>query len=228
MAEATYASSGNAGIDTLVSRADIATKVIIATLALFVMTLLGELLELAGVLDLEAITLDTPAMIYVFISIGSGLAFLVSVIFVAMWIYRAHANLHEAGIDGLSYTPGWAVGWYFIPIANLFKPFQAMRELWSESHGAGDSFAAAAPGNLGAWWAAWIIGNILGNVSMRLSMAGDGSNMQVAIVLAAASSVGSIISAYLLMQIIRDITAAQVNGLNVAQIFAKDLPGEVC
>jgi hypothetical protein len=34
---------------------------------------------------------------------------------------------------GLAFTPGWAVGWWFVPFANLVKPFQSIRELWKAS-----------------------------------------------------------------------------------------------
>ena len=135
-----------------------------------------------------------------------------------MWIHRAHSNLQDAGIE-LETSPGWAVGWYFIPIANLFKPFQAMRELWTESHGAQDSYAAEAPSTLGIWWGCWIIGNILGNVSTRMSMMGDGSNLQVALVLAIVSSVITIASAWLLRGIIKEVTSAQLQGVSLAKVF---------
>lgn len=145
--------------------------------------------------------------------------FIASVIAVAMWMHRAHANLHDAGFEPLNFTPGWAVGWYFIPIMNLFKPFQAMRELWTASHGVGDSYAAPAPGNLPAWWGLWIIGNILGNVSTRLSLMEAASNMQVAIVLGIGSSLCTIGSAWLLRGIIRDITMAQNDHASVSGVF---------
>ena len=89
----------------------------------------------------------------------------------------------------------------------------------TESHSVSDSYAADAPGNLGLWWGTWIIGNIVANVSMRMTLMGDGSNMQVAIGLGAISSVFLIVSAWQLLQIVRDVTAAQVGGLNLQQVF---------
>jgi len=58
-----------------------------------------------------------------------GLAFLATVIVWCIWQHRAQANAVVLSGGGLRFTPGWAVGWWFIPIANLWKPFQTVREL---------------------------------------------------------------------------------------------------
>ena len=78
---------------------------------------------------------------------------------VGMWIHRAHTNIHAAQLGGLEFTPGWAVGWFFIPIASLWKPFQAMRELWNASVGSGNALDEPANSLLWVWWLAWIFGN---------------------------------------------------------------------
>ena len=214
-----YTDTGSAGVSTLVQRARVAGFAIYATIAIFALTLVGELLEVAGLIDLAAPEGDPLALSYTVVLVANFVIFIGSVVAVSMWIHRAHANLHESGMVVLNFTPGWAVGWYFIPIANLFKPFQAMRELWTESHQIRDSFGAQLPGMLGTWWACWIVGNILGNVSTRLSLMGDGSNFQVAAAIGAASTVSLIAAAWFLLQIIREITAAQHDGALVAKVF---------
>src|SRR5205809_7873998 len=62
-------------------------------------------------------------------------AFLATVVVRSIWQHRAQANARALTHDGTEFTPGWAVGWWFIPIANLFKPFQTVRELWKASEG---------------------------------------------------------------------------------------------
>ncbi len=209
----------DAGMETLRQRERIAVFATYAVMAMFVLVIFGEILELAGVIDLLAAPDDPLALVYTAVLIASFVVYLGSIIAVSMWIYRAHANLHAAGLYGLEFSPGWAVGWYFIPIASLFKPFQAMRELWSESHQTSNGFSEQAPGNLGMWWGFWIIGNILGNVSTRLEFMGDGSNQEIAVILGLASSVCTIGSAWLLLQIMRAITTAQADGIAVTQTF---------
>lgn len=209
----------NAELTSLANRAQIANYVLLASLGIFGLTMIGEVLELMGLIDLMAYDVGPLEAIYGIILLLNVVIFIASVIVVCLWIYRAHANLRDYGFEGLEYSPGWAVGWYFIPFANLFKPFQAMRELYTTSHGVDDRFGSEAPGSLGVWWGAWIIGNILGNVSTRISLMGDGSNMQVAIVLSLASSVCMIVAAYLLREIVNQVTAAQHTGLAPTQVF---------
>jgi hypothetical protein len=91
--------------------------------------------------------------------------FLASIIAVCLWTHRACANAHALAGDWVapSVTPGWAVGWYFVPFANLVRPYQAMNEI--------DSASLSQPSSdpkLGLWWGTWIVGNILANFGFRL------------------------------------------------------------
>jgi len=93
-----------------------------------------------------------------------------SLILVGCWIYRANANAHVLGGD-LTITPGWAVGWYFVPFANLVKPYTAMKETWLASHFGSNWGAGDATDLLAWWWGLWIVNNIIGNIAWRLSTA---------------------------------------------------------
>lgn len=105
-------------------------------------------------------------------------AFIFTVITFLIWLHRVYTNLPAIGSDQMEFTPGWAVGWWFIPFANLVKPFQAVRTAWSESDPEVDidsgflsSVGAAAPTFMSIWWAFWIIGNIISNLTGRLELA---------------------------------------------------------
>ena len=87
------------------------------------------------------------------------IALLVTGVLWCIWQHRAHSNLRAFGRNGLRYTPGWAVGWWFIPIANLWKPFQTVRELWKASHGGGWR-TIATWSLLGWWWGTWLAGSL--------------------------------------------------------------------
>lgn len=89
-------------------------------------------------------------------------------IFVGRWIYFSSKNLRAFGAAGLTIRPGWAVGWYFIPIANLWKPYQAMKEIWQASTDPLDWGRQETPGLLPAWWAIWLISNVADQASFRL------------------------------------------------------------
>ena len=193
----------NEGLATLEGRAKLARIVLWTFVAIGILTAGSEALEAAGLVD---ITLDTNplTMIVGLIYIAFAVVFIASVVIVALWIHRAHANLRDAGMDDLEFTPAWAVGWYFIPIANLFKPFQAMRELWNASHGDEHQFDDTTPAELKAWWAAWIVGNILNNIGSRVLSLGEGEpdSLMASNAIGAAGTVTTVMAAVLLAKLI--------------------------
>jgi hypothetical protein len=79
--------------------------------------------------------------------------FLVSAVFVPVWVYRAHANLRDAGLEELKYPPGWSAGSFFVPLVNFVVPFRAMRELHNRSHGEGPWQAEEPVADVSSWWA---------------------------------------------------------------------------
>jgi hypothetical protein len=74
----------------------------------------------------------------------------------AVWTYRVNTNIHALGSNNLRFTPGWAVGWYFIPVANLWMPYQVMRELWLASNNPAGWQAKPTGKLLRWWWASWL------------------------------------------------------------------------
>ncbi len=94
--------------------------------------------------------------------IGSAIPFL-------MWFHRAHRNLPALGNRRLEYTPGWAVGAWFVPILNLFRPYQIMREVWkgSDPENLQTSYPGGAGGSamVGWWWALFIVMGVSGNMT---------------------------------------------------------------
>ncbi|MCZ0935812.1 MAG: DUF4328 domain-containing protein [Gemmatimonadetes bacterium] len=80
-------------------------------------------------------------------------------ILVLSWIYRANHNARQLGAADMRFTPGWAVGWYFIPIAWFWMPYLAMREIWRASVNPSDWGAAPVSPLLRWWWSLWIVGS---------------------------------------------------------------------
>lgn len=94
------------------------------------------------------------------LALVAGIAGITTIVLWLMWQHRAHANLRALGVGGLGFTPGWAVGWWFIPFANIVQPFRAMSELWKGSDpeaGAVDWKAKRTPRLLIGWWTAWLL-----------------------------------------------------------------------
>jgi hypothetical protein len=77
-----------------------------------------------------------------------------------VFLYRANCNLRAIGTKDLRYSPGWAVGSWFIPFLSLVWPWLAMGEIYKASHSPfgtkwkKDSF----PGVVTACWVSSILG----------------------------------------------------------------------
>ena len=171
--------------------------------ALYGLTLLYEHATLAGPLDPYEVRPSD------FVAIAMLVMMIVCIVVVGMWIYRASANAHVLS-DEMTITPGWAVGWYFVPFMNLVRPYQAMREIWLASHFRGNWHGESAPAILGWWWGLWIVTNILGNISFRLSMGlEDGASLDLVTWLDIAGSALSVPLSLALISIMRQTAQAQ-------------------
>ncbi|MEP3653671.1 MAG: DUF4328 domain-containing protein [Litorimonas sp.] len=145
--------------------------------ALFYASAVGNFIMLIGVVlvfstdfsgynpDVDITTSD------MFVGIGALLylpAFLGSVVAFSMFSYRAMKNLHIWESRSAEMSPGWAVGWYFVPIANLWKPYQAMEQIWDGSNEV-VSGKLISNSKIGLWWALWIVTSIASRISDGMS-----------------------------------------------------------
>ncbi len=104
------------------------------------------------------------------------LFYLLTAVVFCMWIYRANANARALGAEEMAISPGWSVGWFFVPIANLIKPYHAIREIYQASDpegGAVDWKESAVPEFIGLWWGLWVFVNILGRIESRMAESDD-------------------------------------------------------
>lgn len=94
-------------------------------------------------------------------------AYVLTAVAFLVWVYRTNRNTGALGLGELRFTPGWSVGWWFVPVMNLFRPYQIVSELWERN-------AAAVPASpqpaLGLWWGFHLAGALLGNLSLRLGL----------------------------------------------------------
>lgn len=184
---------------------------LIAGLVTTAIVMVHELVEGLGIWNLE--TAADVDMIAILLVTVTSLLFIVvlfaTLIIFGMWIYRAAANVQAAEVDGFEYTPGWSVGWLFVPFANLFKPFQAMRQIYNASFGARGMLDQNHQ-VLTIWWATWIISNILSNISLRVEMSATSpDSLSTAMLLGAAGSAVSLVLYPAAMRLVREVTEGQ-------------------
>ncbi len=95
--------------------------------------------------------------------------YIVTAIPFLMWIHRANRNARALGAQGMTFSPGWSVGWFFIPILNIWKPYQAMKQIWQASANPDAWSSEPVPSLVGNWWGLWLLSNFLGQMSVRLA-----------------------------------------------------------
>lgn len=136
------------------------------------------------------------------------LVYLFTVVVFARWIIAAHKRVRVLGARDMTISPGWAVGYYFIPFINLVRPYTAMKELLRASMSPEHAASQITPAILPCWWALWIINNIMGQIALRMSMNADTLQMlqAVTVVNMTASFLGVLLSVVAL-KLVKRITA---------------------
>ena len=117
-----------------------------------------------------------PPGISKFVILAQLGSFFMTAIFFLLWTYRSYRHLSALSDRNLRFSPGWAVGWFFAPIMNLFRPYQVMKEMWKESDPDADpSRPEEGKGRTGSpllkgWWGLWLLNNLLAGVSAFVPM----------------------------------------------------------
>jgi hypothetical protein len=91
-----------------------------------------------------------------------GLTQVAIVVLFIIWQFRAAKNNEALGRSGARFTPGWSIGAWFIPLANLVIPVLILQDLWrgaTPTTPRGDPRWRSAKGSwlIGVWWAAWVL-----------------------------------------------------------------------
>ena len=133
------------------------------------------------------------------------LVYIATVICFGRWIVRAHRAVRTLGAGGMTISPGWAVGYFFIPFVNLVRPYTAMKELWQASGSPRTWASELVSSLLPIWWALWILSNLLGNISMRWSPE-DLEGYRALTVFNVASSVLSVVLALVALKLVKTIS----------------------
>lgn len=109
-----------------------------------------------------------------FIALAYLVAFIISAITFVEWFRRAYYNLHQK-VSHLAHSEGWAAGSWFVPIINVYRPYQIMKELYRETkeyltHNGIEITQTLSTKYLGLWWTLWLTNGVIGNGLFRLSM----------------------------------------------------------
>jgi hypothetical protein len=152
---------------------------------------------------------DEPSKLDNIISLASGIHVLfisVLIILFFVWINRSCKNGWLLDGPRMKTTPGWAVGYYFIPILTFWKPFTAMKEIRSASYGSDTALRSILP----LWWTFWLISLFLNIYIFGCHMDADNQESYLmACKLDLVSVPVEIIHNYLAIALVTGVTLAQ-------------------
>jgi hypothetical protein len=129
--------------------------------------------SLAGVGDPRGLAVAT---MFGLIGLSTLGAHFVATILFCLWIHRAVLNTHALGAPTRHFTAAAAVYWWFVPFVNLFKPYQAVRELHYQSapdEPGQSTWPRRFPALFPLWWGAWLLSNMTGNIALPASFSDD-------------------------------------------------------
>ncbi|MET0272576.1 MAG: DUF4328 domain-containing protein [Phenylobacterium sp.] len=156
---------------------------------------------------------DTPLPSDLLVGLVALLQLVVTIVvgfLILKWIYRMSRNAHAA-VKGLEIRPPWAIGWFFVPIAFLWKPFQAMSEIWRASMRPEGWRTAPVPGVLRWWWGFYLVMNFLGQASFRTYLGAQTTgDLAVSGAFDVATAVLSVPLDLVFLRIVRELTRMQV------------------
>lgn len=110
----------------------------------------------------------------------NAIAYIISIVTFLRWFRRAYYNL-DAKLGNLDYTDGWAAGSWFVPVVNLYKPYQIMKELYTKT----DLYLEflnderytkkLSTSILPVWWVLWLGSRIA--ISLISDLSSDSSSL---------------------------------------------------
>jgi len=121
--------------------------------------------QAAGGVDESYEAFDGLQRIFGFMQIS---LFLVTAILFLMWVHQGYKNLTALEAVEMRFTPGWAVGYFFIPFLNIIRGYEVVADLWKASgqearnEGGLGWKKLAVPGLLTIWWVAWLVSGFIG------------------------------------------------------------------
>jgi hypothetical protein len=137
------------------------------------------------------------------------ITYIISAVTFIQWFRRAYFNLHQR-VNFLLYTEGWAAGSWFVPILNLFRPYQIMKELYLETYkiltkNGSSRLGIFSTTTVGLWWTLWIINGIIGQVVYRVSSSAENvEELTISTIISMISNLFAIPLALVTIKVIKD------------------------
>jgi hypothetical protein len=185
---------------------------LLAVLAgLNIRSLLGDALDngLATIDDAEA---DRADNLYVASGVLQLLVLLATGVVFILWFRRVRLNaeVFDAGMQQMK--PGWAVGAWFVPFANLVLPRRIAGGIWTASAqtNTDGSWRTVPATAMNLWWGAWVCSLVFGRyASQRYMKAEEAQEVVDAVEQLMVTDVLDVVAAVLAILFVRKLTRMQ-------------------
>ncbi|MEW2373865.1 DUF4328 domain-containing protein [Streptomyces sp. NPDC006656] len=140
------------------------------------------------------------------------LTVLPTVVVFIIWFHRVRSNGGVFRPDVFTLGRGWAIGAWFVPVANLFLPHRIARQTWraSTQYGPDGSERTAPATLLTSWWVLWVLAAVTGRVFSKLYTAAETvDELLSAGSLGIAADLATAIAGVLAVLFVRRLTAMQ-------------------
>lgn len=104
--------------------------------------------------------------LYSFVLMGTGLTF-------ALWIYQANKNCRALGAKSMQFTPGWCIGWFLIPVLQMWMPYKAIKEIWKSSSDANHWAMVDSSAVMKLWWFCYLLSGLFECLAVRAMLKAD-------------------------------------------------------
>jgi hypothetical protein len=95
-----------------------------------------------------------------------------AVVFI-VWLHRAYKNVDAVAPEERRYKTGWAIGGWFVPFLNLWRPKQIVNDVWRAGAQPSDVEGREPGGLLLTWWLLWIATGVAGQIGTRIYLSED-------------------------------------------------------
>ena len=167
----------------------------------------------AIVADLESVDSE---LAYKIAGLAKVVALVIAAIFFLHWFHFSYRSLSRIAPNAANYDPRWAVWSFFVPLINLFRPQQLMRELWSAYSAKWDDEPERVaelkrPTDLvNLWWGFFLttssFGNMVTMAAWRVTTAHDQLQLTRGILFTDAFGIAA---ALIAVALVRNVTALQ-------------------
>jgi hypothetical protein len=113
---------------------------------------------------------------YTAFAAAHAVLFLISAgVFIA-WFFRAYKNLRRLGVENMRYRTGWAIGAWFIPFFNWFRPKHIANDVWRGSEPGVDVATqwrrVTVPNFVHRWWGLFLAQGFMLEVGQEITGSG--------------------------------------------------------